>query len=605
MAKRQTGKGGGRRRPPPASEQGPGELDLLQTIQAGLRSDEPLDLLATVSGLVEVTDPRRDDPFRPDERPNLQELVDSFIGTPHPETTAVLAVIRVLVPDELMRVRIGRALAQRNDPLPEWLTGLDHARIESEVWFLTDTLGDGDDYFFGVTLPTGHQLSALVYVDHNLGGVVKDAFVVPEALTVLAEQVVGRVIDADQTLSKVDPADARAVVEAAIEESSRLYPPVESDSWPMCRPVIEWMLRMLPAGGTVPERPEWTEEQLDQLADDFFRSPLGAALDDHDGRGLLQSVLWFATGYGPGDPLRWSPVAVEMLLLDFVPRKVMAEPSYLARVPEVLRAYVRYAHGRQGIPAALTKETVQVIDAIEPEFLQRIRTTTPQGPAAMIAQLIEANGGELTPELLRSMQGMSLDDLMLGGGRTGRDDLISDEDLAQTMLDDLGVLVGGPARLAGLTAKPLPDEEFVWEGIADDIRPVVREVLTACDGCADSLLDVEHRTAMRRFLARAAVGDPSVFRRKASPVRGAAAVAWAVCRANGTVGGSGSPLSVQELLDWFEVKGAVSQRAEPLLRAIGADPRSRYGEIALGTPDLLVSGCRADIIEQRERWLEE
>jgi hypothetical protein len=167
------------------------------------------------------------------------------------------------------------------------------------------------------------------------------------------------------------------------------------------------------------------------------------------------------------------------------------------------------------------------------------------------------------------------------------------------------VVVMTDAAGARLTAKPLPDEEFVWEGIADDIRPVVREVLTACDGCADSLLDVEHRTAMRRFLTRAAVGDPSVFRRKASPVRGAAAVAWAVCRANGTVGGSGSPLSVQELLDWFEVKGAVSQRAEPLLRAIGADPRWRYGEIALGTPDLLVSGCRADIIEQRERWLEE
>jgi len=128
-------------------------------------------------------------------------------------------------------------------------------------------------------------------------------------------------------------------------------------------------------------------------------------------------------------------------------------------------------------------------------------------------------------------------------------------------------------------------------------------VLDGCDRCADELLDVEHRTAMRRFLSRAAVGDPAAFRRKVSPDRGAAAVAWVICRANDTFSATWSPLSVQELLAWFRVKEIVSQRAEPLLRANGVDLHRLYGTMELGATDLLTSKRRAEIIAQRDRWL--
>ena len=97
----------------------------------------------------------------------------------------------------------------------------------------------------------------------------------------------------------------------------------------------------------------------------------------------------------------------------------------------------------------------------------------------------------------------------------------------------------------------MPDEQFEWAAIAQDIRPLVREMLDACDQCADEILDVQHRTAMRRFLSRAAAGNPAAFRRRVSPTRGAAAVAWVICRANDTVGTSWSALSVRELLGRF------------------------------------------------------
>ena len=147
-------------------------------------------------------------------------------------------------------------------------------------------------------------------------------------------------------------------MEAAIDTARALYPPLTSDSWPMCRPLVEWMLRKLPAGGAAPERKEWSDEETAAIAADFFASRFGAPLDREDERALLESVLWFGTDYTTGDPFRWSPVTVELLLVDWFPRKVVAEPAYLAKMPD-LRPWLHPLLPRpQGIRAALTAETL-------------------------------------------------------------------------------------------------------------------------------------------------------------------------------------------------------------------------------------------------------
>jgi hypothetical protein len=46
-------------------------------------------------------------------------------------------------------------------------------------------------------------------------------------------------------------------------------------------------------------------------------------------------------------------------------------------------------------------------------------------------------------------------------------------------------------------------------------------------------------------------------------------VAWVIARANESVGTYFGTLQAQELLAWFGVHGAVSQRAEVFLKAIG------------------------------------
>lgn len=543
-----------------------------------MRSTEPLDFLSIVSGILELTDPRRRNPFsRGDTHATLEGIVESFIGTSYAETTAALTVIRALTADELLAARIGRELAIRRQPLPDWLHGLERAQVESDVWLMTDVLGDGDDYLVGVVLPSGHCLSALVYVDHNMGTVVKDAFVAPTSLREMAEVVARTTSDKDQSISQVDPATARAVVEDAIDHGARMWPPLESDDWPMCRPIVEWMVRMLPAGGSLPPRPEWTDEDRQTLADAFFASPFAAGLDTPDGRALLDSVLWFGTDYGPGDPLRWSPVNVEIVLTDWFPRKVLGEPAFLSLLPDLLRAFIRYSHGERAIRPGLTAETLVAVGQWEPDFQRAIRSARLQGAAALAARM--------------------LDD--------ARDADLDDLEYEEIMLEALDETVGGRTLLMSLDASPLPDEEFEWAGVPEDIRPAVQSVLDMCDRVADELLDVEHRTAIRRFLSRVAVGDPGIFRRKASAARGAAAIAWVIARANDTVGSYWSGLSVQELVGAFGVTGSVSQRAEPMLRASGVDPHRLYGAMRLGAPDLLTSRKRASVIQARDRYLGE
>lgn len=552
---------------------GVADPDLTDSLRAALRTGEPLDFLAVASGLMAVLDPRTTDQFGEigrGDHPDLGELVDSFIGVARPETTAALTVFRALVPDQLLTTRITRELARRRHRLPRWLTALAEAHAEPEVWRLSHVLGDGDDYLVGATLPSGDRLAALVYVDHNDGTLVSDAVVAPESVAELFDEITAQITDG-QSLTRVDPATARAILEEAIDLSARTVPPPESDSWPVVRPLVEWLLRLLPDGGSVPLRREWSEEEFAALTEDFFASRFGSGLDDRDRRGLLASVLLFGTDTGPGDPLRWSEVNVAILLLEWFPRKIVAASSYLSLLPDLLRGFIRYAHHRQGIQPELTTEVVTAVDEAEPQYLQLV-ADGPQEAAALPAQL----------------------------GGAGRVIVLSD-----VTLEQLDAEVGGRDRLLGLTDVPLPDEPFAWDGIPDDIRPVLEQMLAACDACADELLDVEHRTAMRRFLGRAAVAEPAIFRRKASPVRGAAAVAWVICLANGSVGDWESPLTERDLLFWFGMKGSVSARAGTLLRANGVDLEVSSGEMALGTPDLLVSARRVETIEARDRLMAE
>ncbi len=374
------------------------EPDLVERIADALDGDDPLELLELASTLLDVVDRRSDHPFRPDpDRPTREQLLESLFAAPLSETSALLTAVAALSGDDVLRRRVSREIADRAHALPEWLAEVSKAVAEPEAVEVTHALGDGDDVLVSVVLPGGHPLTAVVFIEHNSGSIVKDAFVVPGPLDEIVATVrAARGSDSDLADRPLSPADAKVRITEAVKRGARTFPPAETETWPACRPLVEWMTSLLPDGGTGYERPEWPDDAVDDLARRFRASPFAEGVDDPDD--LLSSLLWFGTDYGPGDPMRWSPTAVEILLVDWIPRKIVADVEHLTRAPDLLRAFIRFCHHERGIRPGLTEETVAAVDEFEPEYQQLIRSDRLQGPEALLAAMGAYDPEDADPE---------------------------------------------------------------------------------------------------------------------------------------------------------------------------------------------------------------
>jgi hypothetical protein len=222
--------------------------ELIRDVAAALDGGEPLALLRTVSALLAAFDVRSRQFTRPPQSPvpSTDELVATLFGVKLKETSALLAVIAELVGDEALRRQVQAEISKRAHVLPEWLTNLRLAEPMDRAVAVRHVFGYADDTIVGVRLPSGHELVALVYIDHNTDAVVKDAFVVSEPLPVMIERIQAVADDSAIMVHDLDLAEARARISAAVELAALTSPPMASYSWPACRPLLEWMVRKLP-----------------------------------------------------------------------------------------------------------------------------------------------------------------------------------------------------------------------------------------------------------------------------------------------------------------------------------------------------------------------
>lgn len=87
----------------------------------------------------------------------------------------------------------------------------------------------------------------------------------------------------------------------------------------MCRPLAEWIVGHLPSGGRGWEFPEWTSAQRKELVDEFMASPFAprCLLPPDRVASIVDHFVWHGCNFSSGDPLRWSPVVVEIVLVDW------------------------------------------------------------------------------------------------------------------------------------------------------------------------------------------------------------------------------------------------------------------------------------------------
>lgn len=515
-----------------------------------------------------------------DDGVELEQTVATLAATDHPGATALLVAIQSLTDDDLQRVRVRRALAERT--IPPALTSLDSVTVGLPSAEIIDVSGDTSILVTSARLSNGQPLTALTYLDHHRATVVTDAFVVSHEHDEVIDMVRRQRTAPRYRVIRLHPADAGARLHAALGRAHRLVARHPTDSWPASRPLLRWLCRQLPDGGRDRIRQRWTEESRTDLVGAVSRSAGGRALGPQ-GRATLATLVALTAARGAGDPLAWSPVAVELLFTERLAHAARFGEVDPDSVTPALTALVRFAHLERGVPHELTLATLDAIDrcACEMDVLDFADPSTTATPLLGTLAHLDQNGVDIT-------------------GASGGSLQIDPVDYDEVLRVFLGRTVGGHEVLMTLDDSPLPDEPFAWHTVPAELAPRFAEILDRTDRWADEHADVEFRTAVRRLLALVAAASPNTVATVAETDEVGVALRWIIASANDLLEGrDGSAPPIER---FGPGAGSPAPLAETILVAIGADPHQHNG-LDLSTPDLLVSTRRAAIVAARDLHL--
>lgn len=332
------------------------EPTLTDILRRALARGHPLHLLDAASSMIHVA--RRE----PRDKSRMDNILTGLIGVRNRETTALLAVVaELLVDDPQAQLRCQHELAARDEHLPRWIADLPQVDIYRAVR-RTHVFGDVDELVVGMRLHGRHEMTIAVQLDHNMWSSIVDGGVLPDPI----DDVLARMaeLSSDTDVFEMPLADARAWIEDALDKPT-LGP--KTETWPLYRGLVEWVVGRLPEGGE--RRSPATDWQSDkELCDGFFATDSATPFTDYSHRALLLEL--FETG--TGDPLRWSPARVERALGgttyldDYIPLEVALD------APDLLRAFVPYAHAQSGIRDELTSRTLAMVDALRSSYKREV-----------------------------------------------------------------------------------------------------------------------------------------------------------------------------------------------------------------------------------------
>lgn len=282
---------------------------------------------------------------------------------------------------------------------PPWLESLGRAKpVAALLMREEDGFDDGLSVMVEFAAPHAEPHTLGIYIDHNMGGLVKDVFVAGPLASVRDQFERHGPAQRGLILRELDLADARVRVENALEILDHtLAPPVNEDVQPL-RALMYARIRTLPEGGVGREEElEVTPEERARLLADFLDSPEGRRWrGDEDAEDVARLAIDFGADRNHGGPLRWSPVVVEIFMTSWLARKVSREPDFFERVPDVLRDWVKFAGHRRGVPAAALREAVASVKRHRKEMLQVVYDPEAWGPAKAFAVAAQQAGVDLT-----------------------------------------------------------------------------------------------------------------------------------------------------------------------------------------------------------------
>jgi hypothetical protein len=367
-----------------------------------LAADTAIAAEAWASGLVNLFDGARwDARLSNTEVPPFEEAVLERCGRRRDRRALVVAAGLAAVLPPPLDAAAGEVLRHLRRSVvggPEWVDAVGSVTA-TRAWVASDVFGDQE------TLLVAFEHSGradehvlVVLVDHNLSGQAKDAWI--------ADDVDGAValwksntdphlrideISTDDGLRRLR--DAMAVSDVWNGDTG-----LRTADFAQHRALIWARLRRAGLGDDRPAVTETTRAERDALVAEFLASDAGEAvakeLAGTDVEVLAHYVIDLRCDY-EGRPLRWSPMVVGTLLTDLAPRKLLLDADQAAALPRVVRALVQFGAERTGLERSFVEETLDAVDGVEAESVDRLGDPANAGPAKAVLAALQARGVDL------------------------------------------------------------------------------------------------------------------------------------------------------------------------------------------------------------------
>ena len=488
--------------------------------------------------------------------PEVSEVEEVLFQDGTPEADVALLALDELV-DAPLLTKSRRRLIEQRTRVPKWVGHLGDTKAIRAVR-VGPVTRELQTVMIEARGPDG-PLTVVVEVLYSGTAMITDAYVFPGPLTHLITDV-ERNEGASFAVERITLADARAEVEEDLKCTEMYLDAPETDTWPACKPLLQWILRTLPEGGAGHEYGEYSEEELDVEVAGFMASPYAASLGRRaaDQAGLLLSL---ANNYGTGDPRNWSARLATRLMTHLLPRKVMAGADYMRPFPRVIEALTRYCHDKLGVPAVLTAQVVAAIRASKRGYGRAIRPDFHDSAFYDVA----------------------------GFGW------------------DWEMDIGGSAVLDEVDTEPLPTEGFSSKGpsrkVAKPARAVAREIERVAPGFFH---DPELTTAALRVLRKLCEDVPGYFTSKSAAskpskplweISVAASICWLVGKGNNWFNRCDPDTTAKALAAAFGLKSSPGSRGDTLGSRMLSAQRGE-NRWHLGDPALLTSARRRNVLHE-------
>ncbi len=316
----------------------------------------------------------------------------------------VLAAITVLGTSSTQRSLAEQgmiALRERGLQVPEWASQLGVVTPVS-AYVSSDQFGDTDDVVCVFSrdrdrpgapgaLPPEHAL--ILVLDHNGGGVLRDAWVTTKVEQLLEQCRKRAEADEFARFTRIELTEARALLSRALERTEQV---VAASGDPASGPTVELVglqasdltggslathfalanarvrtLPVPPEGVEVSPTPVWRRDRRAVLAARFLASDEAAELSDsYAASRCVDHIISHGCDVDSGRPMRVSPRKVESFLLHWLPGRVVLLSEEQEAMPHVLAAWVRWAGARGGLPEVAVGATLDAVWESTTEFVR-------------------------------------------------------------------------------------------------------------------------------------------------------------------------------------------------------------------------------------------